>query len=137
MGLSRFLAVHHKTVSLFLRFYEFIETPRGEKIHLFRLGNWGAYGVWEIVAFDPGSPYLIHRHQKTDSLIRILWGDGIASIGGTEKPFRAGCVLDVPMNVSHGFKTKRWLWMLTRLSRPIMDPVTRAFDFEYVNDEHA
>lgn len=115
--------------------YEEVVTERGECLYLFRLGTFKD-GVYELVLLKRGH-YAPHIHDKTNSTIHIVYGDGWAMLGERSlqlrgrSRYRRTDVIHVTSGMPHGFEVLHPTLMLTRLDRPIKDPDTGEFDFRY------
>ena len=117
--------------------WEAVTTERGQIILLCPLGAYwqidGRLKVFELVQFVEGYEKP-HGHRKTHSIIRVVCGSGIATIGDKTGPYKAGDTFDVPPGTLHGFVQRKPTILLTELDHPIKDSKTGEFDFFYPDD---
>ncbi len=111
--------------------YKIIKTDKGEELNLYSLGifNGSAYNIVEakIGNYEP------HIHSKSKSLVHIISGSGIVILGREEIPYKKGDIFLIPAKVSHCFRVEEQTLFLAIETPPIINPITREIDFEYVN----
>lgn len=74
---------------------------------------WPGVGAWtanmNYVRLDPGEANVPHVHVESEDTIFILEGQGTICdyTNDIEIPFRAGCIVHVPVGVRHAVKADR------------------------------
>lgn len=70
--------------------------------------------VFGITTFPPGARHDIHRHPHAEEVEYLIEGAGIARVGDSDVSMRAGDVIFVAENESHGF------WNTSATERAVM-----------------
>jgi quercetin dioxygenase-like cupin family protein len=74
---------------------------------------WPGTGAWNAnmnyVVLEPGEANVPHIHSHSEDTIFILDGEGTAADldNGLDLPFRAGCIIHVPVGVRHAVRADR------------------------------
>lgn len=89
----------------------------------------------DYVEIAPHSNSEVHLHNHSDSILFVISGGAIASIGGVHYDLSPGLRILIPKGVTHGFKTDAdRLTFLSIQVPPILDRVNNVFDREVVGE---
>lgn len=85
----------------------------------------------DLVAVDPHQTSSIHRHNEAETVLYIIEGEGVVSVGNEQTAVRAGQRLLVPRGEFHGVTTgDSPLRFLSVQSPPILNRARGTLDFE-------
>ena len=85
----------------------------------------------DLVTIAPHSRSEVHRHNRSETVIYIVAGEGQALVGEDWYPVRAGDRVLIGCGVFHGFATgAQALEFLSVQSPPILDESTGQLDLE-------
>jgi quercetin dioxygenase-like cupin family protein len=89
----------------------------------------------DYVAIAPHSNSEVHRHNHSDSILFVISGSAIASIGGVHYDLSSGVRILIPKGVTHGFKTHADKLTFLSVQVPsILDRANNVFDREVVGE---
>ena len=85
----------------------------------------------DLVTIAPHSTSEVHRHNRAETVIYVLKGEGRALVGETWHDVRAGDRVLIGAGVFHGFATgEQAIDFLSVQSPPILDESTGQLDLE-------
>ncbi|MBI2631872.1 cupin domain-containing protein [Candidatus Pacearchaeota archaeon] len=105
-----------------------------EEVNLFPLGIFEGR-AFTLVTLEQGKYYPPHVHNKSQSKVHIIFGNGTFILDGKEQQYKKGDVFLIKSRVSHGFRVKEQTLFLSIETPPIINPKTNEVDIEYVDSK--